>query len=384
LITPVEPVRSVFAEDIGQNGDGSDISIDFALPADETGIACYRIIACKKEDAAGFNKDIARALNPGYYYVHYTGQGSSGIIPGENFKDKDGKLLQENTPYVFYVLSVADFIEADTDTLSAPSNIIELSTPDIFKAGQNEGENIIYTNIEPDLLYEPHKESYYYYLDLNNDKNNDFRFLISGLVSPGNSTGCIVLESMGNNSYCTFPDETFPEPLMQNSMIGPSLTWHKGKCFLTDYDYFHDINIKGPWMKLDDRYLGLQVVLDTDTIYGWLGMKISDYWNLTIRDYGYCSKTPDEANIKNLRDVLISPNPAIDYFQISWNNLEKIENIQIISLNGQKVCQKIVPGNMLKHNNVSFHCEGWRNGLYLIRVKTSNQTITKKLAVNGF
>ncbi|MBN1927391.1 MAG: T9SS type A sorting domain-containing protein [Prolixibacteraceae bacterium] len=385
LSTPVQPVSLVYAFDEGSNGNGSDVFIELTLPEDEAGISAYRIIACKNKDATNFDKKMARNVKGGNYFSFYPGENKTLFQLTSNFRDKDGDKIKENIPYIFYILSVPDNIVADTDTLSGPSNVITLATPDQYRsyirAGQKEGEGIIYTNIEPDLSYEPFKESYYFYLDLNNDSINDFRILISGLISPGNSAGCIVLETYKKNSYCTFPVETFPDPLKLNRMIGPSLTWHKGKCFLTDYDYFHDISIKGPWMKLDDRYLGLQVVVGTDTIYGWLGMKISDYWDLTIRDYAYCSKSSNASAFKGLAELFIKPNPATDYFQLSWNNLNNVESIEIISSSGKRVFYKNLTPNSLPQKEICFKCNNWGNGIYLILVKTKYCTISKKILI---
>ncbi|MBI9052282.1 MAG: T9SS type A sorting domain-containing protein [Bacteroidales bacterium] len=86
------------------------------------------------------------------------------------------------------------------------------------------------------------------------------------------------------------------------------------------------------------------------------------------------------SGIENISlSVIVSPNPANDYITITSEKLlNRATNISIFSSTG----------NIQYHNNfTSFYraiinTSDWNNGLYFIRIKTSDKGITKKIIIN--
>jgi len=79
-------------------------------------------------------------------------------------------------------------------------------------------------------------------------------------------------------------------------------------------------------------------------------------------------------DIGNLATVQIFPNPANDYVSINgFNNIQKIE---LINMKGQLIETILVNGNSSLIN-----VSGIANGIYLLKLSSSNQSQIKKLVV---
>lgn len=123
------PATNIVGTDISNFGSGADLQVTFDMAADETGIEEYHLLIVKDANAGSFTMADAQAVSA----LNRTDITPSGTNITQNMtfgsRDVDGDLLAENVPYRIFVLSVADNINAFTDTLSQMSNQVTLTTP---------------------------------------------------------------------------------------------------------------------------------------------------------------------------------------------------------------------------------------------------------------
>jgi hypothetical protein len=378
--TPVKAATYIIAEDIGISGDGSDIRLEIGNAPDEMGIDEYRIIAVKLENSSSFNIDIARALQVNHY-MEITPIGDTITLNlNSDLKDSDGDPIVKNIPYRFFILSVADYIHADMDVLSASSNILTLSTPDFLKAGQKTGENLIYTNIEPDTSITARRSTIDYYLDINKDNRNDFLITTTMFQSPGTSSASTSVKALNKNKFCVISGTTYPDPLRLNTMINRDLFWMKGSSKINDYDYLYKIYERGLWTGISGRFLGLQLIENSDTLYGWLGLSIRDFDSFGISDFA-CEILPlGIHNAKSNKKLNLYPNPAKDFFEIDFGHLICVQGISVYNSAGRLIFNKRISSSFTNKSE-SFDVSSWERGLYLVQIRTGIGFLSEKLLI---
>lgn len=131
-------------------------------------------------------------------------------------------------------------------------------------------------------------------IDLNLDGMNDLKFTsfygrehLIAYSSP--SMGCEI-------SYFPFQNANRPieicwEPLQLNNLIDKEINFQKGT-ILGQYLSSYTPEWNG-WPEKEnnlwnapDLYLAYRILQPTDTIYGWIGIEIDDYYKLKIRNIG--------------------------------------------------------------------------------------------------
>lgn len=126
---PADTAVNVLSADINNNGDGSDLDVQFEPAADENTVNEYRIMVVKATNAGAFNLAAAEAVASANYATH-TPDGMIYQNPmGAGALDTDGDAIAENVPYRVFVLSMADGTNASLNALSNPSNEVELTNP---------------------------------------------------------------------------------------------------------------------------------------------------------------------------------------------------------------------------------------------------------------
>jgi Malectin domain/Secretion system C-terminal sorting domain/Divergent InlB B-repeat domain len=98
-----------------------------------------------------------------------------------------------------------------------------------------------------------------------------------------------------------------------------------------------------------------------------------------IKEPNTAQKVRNTKVLNTLKDsnsgIFIYPNPATD--QLSYNSTNSIiENIEMFDLSGKNIYSE-----MVNQQSGSINLSGITKGLYLVRVKTENGTITKKITV---
>ncbi|PKP19158.1 MAG: hypothetical protein CVU05_11960 [Bacteroidetes bacterium HGW-Bacteroidetes-21] len=381
LNTYTEKVSEIFAEDIYNNNNSSDIQISFNKISDESTISEYRIIGVNLAECDSFSFDSAAVVESGNYQVVSCNNSNYEIQLESGFNDNHGNPFTTNTPYRFFVMTVANGTTTTQNSLSRASNTVTYSNPNAFKAGQYLGNGVYYFNVDPDSTVVPPYEmgisSSSYDFDLNNDGQMDFTMIAYLSVSYGSEQYYSKIIGLNNNKVASI--STYTDTLREGDMINKNLAWNTDWQYLKSYSQFAwwPIIITGLWDFNKDRFLGLNVITGTDTIYGWIRLQISSYNRVIVKDYACLipSNIVEESEYDN--DFGLFPNPASDIVNIipHVSSGSKVD-LEITDLCGKTIL-KTQTAEIINTLDVSnFPC-----GVYLLKYSTSERTVLKKLIV---
>lgn len=116
--------------DIADNGNGLDLEVSFNQGTDETTINEYRIMVVKSVNAGAFDLTAANAVVPANYTtVAPSGGGVYTQTVGAGALDVDGDAVTNSQPYVIFIHSEADGVNATTNSLSSGSPEVTLEIP---------------------------------------------------------------------------------------------------------------------------------------------------------------------------------------------------------------------------------------------------------------
>lgn len=119
--------------DVGNNGDGRDLRVNFRKSPDEWRMHGYRIFVVRSADAGSFTLSEATKLSSGRYHeVSITGSDMSLTLPA-SMKDSKGNAVKNGIEYRVFVMGVANS-PAFTNVLSAPSSSVTLSSANTVEA----------------------------------------------------------------------------------------------------------------------------------------------------------------------------------------------------------------------------------------------------------
>jgi len=241
--------------------------------------------------------------------------------------------------------------------LIAISNIIN-AQENYIVAGYVDS-NFVYQDIIPDELISANVnmgegETKYYYLDLNSDSINDFKFIITDNGGNGGWTEAVLIEPLNQNSvslshYHAVPTDTTEcsgdtlyirvakkyyegDSIFFNSnFVNNTLVLNRDSWIYFCYDYH--IN---EWIDSDALYIGLSVSTSNIQTLGWVKVYSVGMNSISIDSY-YYNKSTGLAIEKNKSDVFqIYPNPACNYIYIKSITNINIEKIEIFDINGHE------------------------------------------------
>ncbi|MDX2002132.1 MAG: T9SS type A sorting domain-containing protein [Chitinophagales bacterium] len=122
-------VTGITATDVANNKNGSDLQVAFNKVTDETQVDEYRIFVVKSAASGTFDLTAANALGTAFYNAFTPNGNNVQLNLTPTSVDVDGDTLVENQAYKVFVLSVADGVNATTNTLSTASNEVTLTSP---------------------------------------------------------------------------------------------------------------------------------------------------------------------------------------------------------------------------------------------------------------
>lgn len=126
---PADVAQNVLAADVNNNGDGSDLDVQFDPAGNENTVNEYRIMVVKDASAASFNLAAAEAVTAANYNTHSPNGMIYQSTQGAGATDVDGDAIVNFQLYRIFVLSIADGTNASLNALSTPSNEVELTNP---------------------------------------------------------------------------------------------------------------------------------------------------------------------------------------------------------------------------------------------------------------
>jgi len=251
-----------------------------------------------------------------------------------------------------------------------------------FYTGQETGEHVFYTDLDPDTTahfvhggWIPPYDDFFF--DVNQDGTDDLEFNVifgSGLggysanlqFTPLN--GCEILNTGNTKIVLNIEEDCVLNQFFEYSSMGNMLMYR-------DLWYMELMGCSaGRWQDADN-YLGFRFPIAGDTAYGWMHISFSTEWaelNLVIDDYAYYSTNSGDQEI-NGRTFSVYPNPftgqikiqsrqpnySIQIYDILGNlfyereNLKEISEIELSNLspgiyfmvaeaNGSRYTQKII------------------------------------------
>jgi len=180
---------------------------------------------------------------------------------------------------------------------------------------------ILYTDVNPDRVLTGTLGTFNsdtMNIDLNNDGTEDFWLeVLNGTSSASSYTmRGVRAYPLSNNrvmlsgGYSAF----FPEVLNSGTPIGPANNWNSVMPWL----YLYNSGGFGNWPGKTDNYLGVRIIVSTDTLYGWmrLGLDATSN-NLTIKGYAI-EDTPNKSiEAGQIFNTTIKANEIADDLQIN-------------------------------------------------------------------
>ncbi|MBP6978144.1 MAG: PKD domain-containing protein [Lentimicrobiaceae bacterium] len=291
LFAQVDTVTGLLATDCGNKGNAGDICVSFQITAGEDTIPEYRIMVTPEEMVGTFNLEAANLIE------HYTAITPSDSIVSiqleESSTDVNGNPIPEEEKYHVFVLCVAADTLTGQNTLSEPSNLLILSTPNYLFAGQTDIPPVHFVDPEPDITVVAEWDSSdEHYLDLNGDGTEDYRFYcyFSGAMASYTRSASISGTTAANRIISSQPVSNF---LVNRFNYGDPLAFYDSlvsqQSYLSHYVY-HDEPPdfeEGYWTGAEDRYAGLIMFDGSDTLIGWIKMSVPSYSDIVIKEYAW-------------------------------------------------------------------------------------------------
>jgi len=259
---------------------------------------------------------------------------------------------------------------------------------------------IVYTDINPDLT------GGQYGLDLNNDGITDFNISAFNMNDANGYSSYVRAYGLNGNSVALSSLNSFyAKGFTSGSTIDASVVWATQGTLKSKYNYcvpFGSCSSGGSGsFGGGDKYLGLRLIVNGQTYYGWARLKKVAVSNNTasfvIRDYAY-DNTPSHsiiaASISGARlavensliesDIALNvfPNPVSNSTTISFS-LPKSEKIslKIFDVNGRLVTILSEQVFEAGENELVWNADDVCAGIYFFQFQTAENLQTVKLIV---
>lgn len=234
---------------------------------------------------------------------------------------------------------------------------------------------IIYTDIDPDSTLGSNET---YNLDLNNDATPDFNILQFESAPVFEVVG---MHALGNNAVLN--SGGLPTALNTNDPIDVSQSfWQTGS--YQALNYYGTGSVYGNWLGVTDKYLGLRIVVGSDTLYGWARLDVAnDATSFTIKDYAY-NVTPNESilagqtTLVNVKETDINKNVSVYSFgkKVYINTNKNKGTITILNSLGQ-----VAANSSIKNSQTIINVAHIKSGIYFVRIQVNEAIITKKVFI---
>jgi hypothetical protein len=243
----------------------------------------------------------------------------------------------------------------------------------------NASGQIVYTDIADETVLPGSS----YALDLNNDLIGDHLFTINSaanfaFMQPVSGTAATMYNSNGFVGFSSGP-YNYPSNLSAGTVINATNGIFSAR---GDFNYSSCGYPGSQFCDGLDGYVGLTLIVGTDTFYGWARIQIAtDTSNMIIKDYAYNS-TPDEAIEagQTLSVDDLSPNTFTHSFNSTTDQLIlessslPMSSIELYNILGQRVINQ-----SLSQTNEIIDMSGLTDGIYLAKVSIQGQSRSLKI-----
>ncbi len=247
-----------------------------------------------------------------------------------------------------------------------------------------------YHDYNPDTIIYQAMPGGDFYIDLNNDGINDFKFHLNpGWEAHGYQYHSINISALNNNGTvldhidtCRDYNQVYQfsvemaHAFNNNDIIDSTANW-VNSVYLTYSDWMasgHDCH--GSY-SVNPAYVGLKVIKWTDTLYAWVQIVNFELLgpppvlSLTLGAYA-CNKGNLGIQNKsfNSSEYNIYPNPAND--NLTFETSEKVI-LEVLNIEGQ-IISTIISDK--KETNIDL--KNFSSGVYILRAKTDRGVVVKK------
>jgi hypothetical protein len=260
----------------------------------------------------------------------------------------------------------------------------------IMAAGTNADGQIIYTDENPNFVGGNTSQ---YFLDLNNDGDDDFRIYGHHAYGNGYSSIGLAVQPLGSsnisNGIMTDNGDHYALALSAGEAINNTGNFNSSTNGVTMNVQSGDI-CAGAWCDATDKFIGFQFKIAGVIHYGWARMDANADFNngsWVLKDYAYESEAgvgivagavmsvgTEDTNLDNI--VEFFPNPTTGQLVLVKNNTVDLLSAEIMDVNGT-VLKRIDLTQTPQTTTLSM--EGFASGMYFIRVNTSETSGVTKI-----
>lgn len=222
-----------------------------------------------------------------------------------------------------------------------------------------------------------------YYIDLNNDGVDDYYISSYAGSSPGGSICSSYIYPANSNCFILKNNITsnYADTLNINDTIDNNNLWESNSGMLAYYA-FHipsTFSYAGLWGNIANKYIGLKIVTNNDTLFGWCKITVEGYCIITI--YEFAIKNCNGSGIEQIQteNYLLFPNPATKQVSINFSEND-ITNITIYNIFGREVYNCNLQNNKGVNNEI-IDVSDWIKGMYIVEIRTQERIKTGKLLV---
>ena len=222
-------------------------------------------------------------------------------------------------------------------------------------------------------------------LDINNDSTIDFTFFSIYISTSGASNKHLKIQAGDNiqllygTSACNY---NFCKPANYGDTLNNSCSWMGNGAygFLT-YNFYYEMGGCSYGNGANYEYIGCRMFYEQDTLYGWIGLSVSNNnIELTIKEFAYNKPNYETVPLQNNTVTKCYPNPNHGFLQIILPN--SIENpiIKFTDIYGETICIDDFSLNS-DCKEISIITSNLPKGLYVLNIQGSNQIYKEKIII---
>jgi hypothetical protein len=237
----------------------------------------------------------------------------------------------------------------------------------IILAGQTSGNNIYYTDLEPDsslIAYNPPER---FFIDINMDGIVDLGFCgcFEGIFSMFKKIYTSV--EILNNKVTILSTGTLAKKLELGDTISANQDWSTNSTILDlavhyisyyplpGYDTIYGFRNSG--------YLGFKIEEQNETFYGWMNISTSPS-SVQVKEIGICGLTVGVVMAENNRSLQLFPNPCRNEVEFDFDFLDANDfSYQVIDILG-----RVIIANDILNKKTKINTSELTPGIYTLRI----------------
>jgi len=251
---------------------------------------------------------------------------------------------------------------------------------------------LTYYNFNPDTVIQTdgNSSSESLSLDFDNDGTVDFAIVASSYTAIGSSQSGITFISNGENrcvlgrvdTVYGYTGPRVKEVLkMQNlgDTIDNNLNFTKSSKYITLNNYQEGYHFFiTDWINVGEKYIAFEFVSKDTTYYGWIRIEVTDIGSVSIKDCAFNKRAylgVDNTWSNSNNFISVFPNPANNFVNVKTSS-DKLSKVEILDISGKLL------KTIKFRTSVKLGVQNFNKGVYFLKIKTNDRTITKRIVVN--